>query len=44
MQDVDGIINFGMKIDDSVSVIHIIVESRYITVLVQITGNSVAFS
>jgi hypothetical protein len=44
MQDVDGIINFGMKIDDSVSVIHIIVESRYITGLVQITGNSVAFS
>ena len=24
MQDVDGIINFGMKIDDSANVIHII--------------------
>ena len=44
MQDVDGIINFGMKIDDSANVIHIIVEQRYITGLAQITGNSLAFS
>ena len=44
MQGVDDIINFGMKIDDSANVIHIIVEQRYITGLVQITGNSLAFS
>ena len=31
MQGVDDIINFGMKIDDSANVIHIIVEQRYIT-------------
>ena len=39
MQGVDDIINFGMKIDDSANVIHIIVEQRYITGLAQITGN-----
>jgi len=44
MQGVDDIINFGMKIDDSANVIHIIVEQRYITGLAQITGNSLAFS
>ena len=44
MQGVDDIINFGMKIDDSANVIHIIVDQRYITGLAQITGNSLAFS
>ena len=44
MQGVDGIVSFGMKIDDSASGIHIIVEQRYITGLAQITGNSLAFS
>ena len=44
MQDVDGVVSFGMKIDDSANVIHIIVEQRYITGLAQITGNSLAFS
>ena len=43
MQGVYDIINFGMKIDDSANVIHIIVEQRYITRLAQITGNSLAF-
>ena len=44
MQGVDDIINFDMKIDDSANVIHIIVDQRYIKGLVQITGNSLAFS
>ena len=43
MQDVDGVVSFGMKIDDSASGIHIIVEPRYSTGLAQIIGNSVAF-
>ena len=33
MQDFDGIVSFGMKIDDSASGIHIIVAPRYSIVL-----------
>ena len=44
MQDFDGIVSFGMKIDDSASGLHIIVTPRYSTRLSQITGKSLVFS
>ena len=44
IQDIDGIVSFGMKIEDSASGIHIIVAPRYSTGLAQTTDSSVAFS
>jgi hypothetical protein len=44
MQDIDGNVSFGMKIDVSVMGIHIIVTPRYSFGLAKITGNSIVFS
>ena len=44
MQDVDGVVSFGMKIDYNAISMHIIIAPRYSTGLGQITDDSVVFS